>query len=197
MWVDDLGRRLSMDFLRSGVPIAPLSRVPIVPINRSPAEMASLFKDVCLSTNGDPVNIASATNMGNLNLTAAPISMPGMGRRDRPLNIWRGSGLVVSQSDGFFAARFVQCNVLFYPQQLPSREGVIDAVSGALGSAPSNAASARKRNGTFNRSYEPEWAVALAGAPAIVTAHVWEGSPVIPGSRVQISVRTARSSRSR
>lgn len=186
LWVEKAGGRLSMDF--SGLDV-----VTVASFNRSAPEMALSFKNVCISTDKNSSMFVSPAILNNNDLTAKPFTIPGT--RSTPattLNIWHGKGAVISRSEGFYAADFAQCNVLFYLDQLEPLKVVTEAITNAIGRAPVNEALATKRNGKPNRSYRPEWKITYAGVPRIVTAHVWEGSPALPGKRVFISMRTAR-----
>lgn len=186
LWVEKAGLRLSMDFSGS-------DDVPVASFRRSAPEMAFSFKNVCMSTDENSSMLVSPAILSNNDLTAKPFTIPRT--RSTPtttLNIWHGKGAVISRSEGFYAADFAQCNVLFYLDQLEPLTVVTEAITNAIGRAPVNEALATKRNGKPNRSYRPEWKITYGGVPRIVTAHAWEGSPVIPGSRVFISMRTAR-----
>ena len=184
MWVDDYGRMMSMEFA-GGSGAAP------APVDRSPAEMAAVFRKACIDTQADPAGLAAAAVA--LGLAADPLTVP-VGKKAPPvvLNIHRAPGLVVSQTGGFFAAKVAQCNVTFYVNALPDRADMAAAVTAALGTSPANAASATKKNGTPNKNYEPEWATSFGGTPQVVAAHVGKGSQYMPGNRVQIAVRAVR-----
>lgn len=170
MWVDRYGRMLSLTF--SGPPPAPPAGV-----DRTPAEMAAQFTRLCVEAAADPAAEG---------LTAAPYASGG-GRNPLVLDIWRGEGLVLSRTEGFFAAPNAQCNAVFYVNTLPERQAVVDAVSAALGAQPSNAAQATRRNGRPNRNYVPQWSI---GAARVVVAHVGRGTGYMPGDRVHLSIRT-------
>jgi len=180
MWVDSSGRMLSMQFAGgNGAPPAPL--------DRPAAEMARLFKAICL---GDGNFGAAATTAG---LTADPLTVPA-GKKAPPLvlNMWRGEGLVVSQTGGFFAAPNAQCNAVFYVATLPAQQDVTDALGAALGSPPSNLAVATDKSGKPKKYYSPEWTLDGPDGGRIVTAFVQKGDQYMPGNRVHIAVRAAR-----
>ena len=186
MWVDEYGRMMSMQFTGADAP-APQ------PHERSAAEMAALFKKVCLDTDGDPGRLGPAIVLAQAGLMPEPFTIPG-GKKMQPvtLNIWRGRGAVVSQTGGFFASKVAQCNVVFYVDRLLPPAELTAALSQAFGAAPANAAAATKKNGKPNNNFVPEWAAAIGGAPAVVVAHVAKGYSAMPGNRVQIAVKAVR-----
>jgi len=185
MWTDPLGRMMSMQFV-AGNPVAPAPR------DRSPAEMARLFRTLCLESGGDGARVAASAAAAGL--TAVPHTIPAS-KKAAPvtLGVWAGEGLILSQTSGFFAAPDAQCNATFYVRALPERQAVTDALAAVIGRAPSNLASATDKKGRLKKFYNPEWLSAV-GEPRIVTAFVAKGYSGMPGDRVQISIRAARKS---
>jgi hypothetical protein len=186
MWTDPIGRMMSMQFA-GGNPVAPNPR------DRSPAEMAGLFKTLCLDNWRDGPGLEAAAAAAGL--STAHHTIPG-GKKTAPvtLGVWTGEGLTLSQTSGFFAAPTVQCNATFYVRALPERQAVADALAAAIGAAPSNLASATDKKGRLKKFYNPEWSLDSGGEPRIVTAFIAKGYSGMPGDRVQISVRAARKS---
>ncbi|HEX8481889.1 MAG TPA: hypothetical protein VF650_08310 [Allosphingosinicella sp.] len=183
MWVDQYGRMVSMQF--AGGSDAP------GPVDRSAAEMAALFKSLCLDGGGSENGLARAAKAADL--FANPHVVPGS-KKTGPitLEVWNGEGIAVSRTDGFFAARPAQCNATFYVSTLPDRTAVTSALSAAIGAEPSNLASAVDKKGKAKNDFTPEWTASGASGPTIVTAMVGKGSRYMPGNRVQISVRAAK-----
>jgi hypothetical protein len=182
MWTDPFGRMMSMQFV-SGNPVAPYPR------DRSPAEMASLFRTLCLETGGDGARLAAAAAAAGL--SAAPHTMPATKKAAAvTLGVWTGDGLILSQTSGFPGAP-AQCNATFYVRALPERQAVTDAVAAVIGRPPSNLASATDKKGRPKKYYNPEWLSAV-GEPRIITAFVAKGYSGMPGDRVQISIRAAK-----
>jgi hypothetical protein len=183
MWLDDRGRMMSMQF---GGPVAGAP----APLDRTPAAMAAQFKRLCLDTNGDPAAIAVAAERAEAKLASKPFELAA-GKKAPPikLDIWSGDGLVVARTAGFFAAPVAQCNAIFYVNSLPDAESVTAAVSALVGSPPTNAADATKKNGKPNKSYEPEWAVT---GGQIIVAHVAKGNQYMPGNRVHLAIRAQK-----
>lgn len=184
MWTDPFGRRMSMQFV-SGNPVAPAPR------DRSPSEMASLFRTLCLETGGDGARLATSASAAGL--SAAPHTMPATRKAAAvTLGVWTGEGLILSHSSGFPGAT-AQCNTTFYVRTLPERQSVTDALAAVIGRAPSNLASATDKRGRLKKSYNPEW-LSATGEPRIVTAFVAKGYSGMPGDQVQISIRAAKKS---
>ena len=52
------------------------------------------------------------------------------------LGIWRGEGMVLARTDGFFAAPSAQCNATYYVNNLPDRDAVFAALTARLGMEP-------------------------------------------------------------
>lgn len=183
MWVDPLGRMMSMQFGTDG-PVPTLR-------SRSPADMAGLFKRLCLDTGRDPATFSAAA--AGAGLRAEPYTIP-FGKKTAPvvLNLWNGDGLVLSESAGFFAARVAQCNASFYLPEPSSREDVTAAMAAAIGSAPSNAAKAVDKKGKPKKYFSPEWTIDGPAGPRIVTLFVGLGDERYPGHRVQMSVRDSK-----
>ena len=180
MWVDRQGRMMSLQF--SGG-----NGAPPAPADRTAAQIAALFQSLCVATEGDPARIAAAAAAAGAGLTAQPETVPGA--RNAPplvLDIWRGEGLVVTRTAGFFAAPNAQCNAIFYVPSLPDKAAVVAALTAALGAPPANADQAVRRNGRPNPHYAPEWSVA---GGRMVVAHVVAGSQYMPGNRVHIGIR--------
>ncbi|HEX9946859.1 MAG TPA: hypothetical protein VGA98_04895 [Allosphingosinicella sp.] len=185
MWTDPYGRMMSMQFV-SGNPVAPEPR------DRSPAEMASLFRTLCLESGGDGARLAASAAAAGLG--AVPHTIPATKKSAAvTLGVWTGGGLILSQTSGFFAAPNAQCNATFYVRSLPERQAVTDALAAVIGRPPSNLASATDKKGRLKKFYNPEWS-SQAGEPRIITAFVAKGYSGMPGDRVQISIRAARKS---
>jgi hypothetical protein len=184
MWVDPLGRMMSMEFAGG-------NRAAPSPADRSAAEMARLFKSLCLDNWRDGPGLAAAAAAARLG--AVHHTIPA-GKKAAPvtLGVWTGDGLTLSQTSGFFATPAVQCNATFYVRSLPERQAVTDALAAAIGAQPSNLASATDKKGRPKKHYHPEWTLDPAGEPRVVTAFVAKGYSGMPGDRVQISVRAAR-----
>jgi hypothetical protein len=182
MWTDPLGRMLTFQFAGGSV-------ASPAPADRPAAEMARLFKSICLDGN-DAAAIGSAAIAAGL--AANPQTVPAGKKPPITLNLWTGSGLVVSQTDGFFAAPNAQCNTAFYVLNMPSREEVTDALAAAIGSPPSNLSAATDKSGKPRKYYAPEWRLDGADGGRIVTAFVQKGDKYMPGDRVQISIRSAK-----
>lgn len=180
MWLDRSGRMMSLQFGGgSGEPPAAL--------DRSPEQMAELFHSLCVATEGDPARIGAAAETAGAGLASQPHTIPGA--RNAPpieLGVWRGEGLVIARTDGFFAAPSAQCNAIFYVQSLPEAAAVAAALTAALGSSPANADRAVRRNGRPNPDYAPEWSL---GGGKIVVAYVVAGNRYMPGDRVHIAIR--------
>jgi hypothetical protein len=168
MWVDRYGRMTTLTMSGGETP-AP------APADRTAAEMAALFQQMCVAPSADPAAAG---------LTALPFTTGG--RSPSVFDIWHGPGVVLARSERFFITQKAQCNAVFYVNTLPERQAVHEAVSAALGAPPSNAARATKRNGQPNRSFVPEWSV---GTAQVAVAHVGRSSPSLPGHRVQLSLR--------
>jgi hypothetical protein len=185
MWVDDLGRMMEVGF--GGVSLV----ANPVATDRSPVEMAALFKRVCLDTSGDPVMLPPDAADAAM-LEATPFDIPA--NKKMPsirLNMWRGKGVVLSQATGFFAAPNAQCNAVFYLPALPERDAIVAAMTGIVGSAPVNGDKAMK-NGKPVRYYVPEWRVTFGDSPWIVVAHVSAANQSLPGNRVLLAVRSEK-----
>lgn len=184
MWTDPIGRMMSMQFV-GGNMAAPDPR------DRSPAEMAGLFKSLCLDNwrNGPGLDAAAAA----ARLEAVHHTIPGS-KKSTPvtLGVWTGGGVTLSQTSGFFAAPTAQCNATFYVRTLPDRQALTDALAAAIGAAPSNLASATDKKGRPKKYFNPEWSLDAGGELRIVTAFVSKGYSGMPGDRVQMSVRAAR-----
>lgn len=187
VWLDDVGRMMTMQFAGG-------SGTPPDPIDRSPQQMVELFKALCVDTNGDPARIDLAAKAPNASLEAEPFTIAGT-KKAPPLvlGIWRGQGIVLSRTDGFFAAPDAQCNTVFYVNVIPDRQSLTDALASSLGSAPTNVAKAMKKNGKPNNGYVPEWSVLSGtGTKQVIAAYVSKGSPYAPGNRVQIAIRAPK-----
>jgi hypothetical protein len=163
---------------------------PPPPQPYAPAEMAQLFKQVCLDTAGDPAAISAAVASGSLKLESVPV-MLAAGKKSPAVAIpmWRGPGLVAAHTAGFASVREAQCNITFYPSALPDRSALAEAVSAAVGSAPVNAAEAIKKNGKPDKYYSPRWSFASGADAFRVNAIVMKGNRYLPGDRVLIALR--------
>ncbi|MGZ8284610.1 MAG: hypothetical protein ACXW27_05755 [Allosphingosinicella sp.] len=186
MWIDPVGRMMSMQFVGGNIP-APDPR------DKSPAEMANLFKTLCLDNGGGGAGLAAAAAAAGL--SARRHTIPAS-KKTAPvtLGVWTREGLALSQTSGFFGRHPAQCNATFYVRALPERQAVMDALAAVIGAAPSNLASATDKKGRPKKYYNPEWSLDSGGEPRIVTAFVAKGYSSMPGNRVQISVRAARKS---
>lgn len=184
-WVDAHGRMVSVQFAGSGDDPAPT--------DRPAAEMAAMFKGLCLDSGGGEEGLAKAATAAGL--TANPHEVPSspvMVDETIPLRVWTGEGLAVSRTDGFVGVRLAQCSATFYASTLPDRPAVMNALSEAIGAQPSNLAAATDKKGKPKNNYTPEWTVAGPSGPRIVTALVVKNSQNVPGGRVQLSVRASR-----
>ena len=164
------------------------SGLPPTPAAMAPEDMARLFKRICLDTNGDPAAIDAAAAAASPALTAAPMKVSaGKNKPEIQLHLWRGPGVVVAQTDGFFAVQDAQCNITFYPTALPDRSSLATALGAAIGTEPSNAADAVKK-GKPNKHYLPIWVVGTA-PPRRVSAVAMRGNQYTPGDRVLFAAR--------
>jgi len=170
MWVDRQGRLMSLT-------IGGQEPQPPAPTDRTAGEMADLFNRLCVAASSDPAAEG---------LTPAPFTF-GFARPPLVLDVWHKPGLVLSRSERFFATQRAQCTTVFYVNTLPDRQAVQDAVSAIVGSQPTNAARAMRRNGRPNPRFVPEW---RNGTSQIVIASVGRDSQFIAGDRVQLSIRT-------
>lgn len=186
MWTDPIGRMTRMEFVGG-------NRAAPDPRDRSAAEMAVLFKSLCLDSGGDGPGLATAAAAAGL--SAVPHTIPAT-KKAAPvtLGVWTGDGLTLSQTSGFFAVPTPQCNATFYVRALPERQAVTDALAAVIGAAPSNLASALDKKGRLKKFYNPIWSLDSGAEPRIVTAFVAKGYSGMPGDRVQISVRAAKKS---
>jgi hypothetical protein len=153
--------------------------------------MARLFKTLCLDSTAEPVRLLEAAR--DAGLQANPIELAGT-KKSGPVsvNLWSGSGLVVSQTEGFYAAPVAQCNTTFYVATLPDKQALTDALAAVVGSPPSNLAAAVDKKGKPRKYFDPEWTVTGPAGARIVTAFVAKGNRYMPGNRVQISIRTPK-----
>lgn len=177
MWVNPSGGVRSFIF-RGGDGQTP------APMDRAPAEMARLFKSLCIDGSAEPGRFPEAAEAAGLQ--ASPVELAG-NKKSGPvtLDLWTAQGLVVSRSEGHNAVPTPQCNTTFYVATLPDRQAVTDVVSAAMGSAPSNLASSIDKKGKPKKYFTPEW---TAGG-RIVSADISKHNRYMPGNRVQISVR--------
>ena len=161
------------------------------PTALAPGDMARLFKQLCLDTNGDPAAIDAAAAASSPALTAEPVKVKaGKDKPELQLHLWRGPGMVVAQTDGFFAVKEAQCNVTFYPIALPDSAALAASLGTAIGTGPSNAAQAVKGNGKPNKNYVPVWTVGPAAGPSRrVTAIAMRGNQYMVGNRVLFAAR--------
>jgi hypothetical protein len=179
MWVGESGGMRSIIFRGGG-------GAPPAPMDRAAAEMARLFKALCLEGGGEPARFPEAATEAGLK--ANPIQVAG-NKKEGPatIDLWTGEGLVVSRTDGSYAAPVAQCNATFYVATLPDRQSVTDALSAAMASPPSNLAAAVDKKGKPRKYFVPEWR-AVAPGGQVVTAFVAKGNRYMPGNRVQISI---------
>ena len=163
---------------------------PPAPQPLTAGEMAQLFKRVCLDTAGHPAAIAAAIAEGKLELTPTPAVLAATKKQPEvTLGVWRGPGMVAAQTSGFRVVPEGQCNITFYPAELPDRAVLAEALSALVGSAPENAAEAVKKNGEPNKRFAPRWSLARAeGAPLRVNAIVMRGHQYMPGDRVLVAL---------
>lgn len=186
MWVSPSGEMMGIIF-RGG------DGLPPSPMDRAPAEMAHLFKALCLDGSAEPARFLEAAR--DAGLQAAPLETVG-GKKTAPvtLDLWSGQGLVVSRSEGNDAIPTAQCNATFYVSTLPDRQKVTDAISAEVGLPPSNLAAAIDKKGKPKKFFNPAWTMAGPADARIVTAFVDKGNHYMPGNRVQISIRTPKAS---
>lgn len=184
MWVNPSGQMMSIIFSGGG-------GAPPAPMDRSPEEMARLFKALCVDGSADPAGFLESARVAGLQ--AAPIEVAG-GKKTAPetIDLWGGAGMVVSRSEGNRSVPNAQCNATFYVSTLPERQAVTDAVAAAIGQPPSNLAAAVDKKGKPRKYFSPEWTMAEAAGGRIVTAFVAKGNNYMPGNRVQISIRTPK-----
>ncbi|MEO7178663.1 MAG: hypothetical protein ABIW83_07450 [Allosphingosinicella sp.] len=187
MWVSPSGEMTGIIFRGGDGPLPS-------PMDRAPAEMARLFKALCLDGSAEPARFGEAAR--DAGVKAAPIETVGGGKKPAPvtLDLWSGDGLVVSRSEGNEAVPTAQCNATFYVSTLPDKQMVTDAVSAEVGLTPSNLAAAIDKKGKPKRFFNPEWTMAGPAGARIVTAFVDKGNHYMPGNRVQISIRTPKAS---
>ena len=160
------------------------------PREMSSADMVETFKKICLDAAGNPATIAAAIASDALDLEATPVTLQGT-KKSPPvqLHLWRGPGFVAAYTEGFRVVSTEQCNVTFYPTQLPDRAALAEAMSGVVGSQPLNAAEAVKKNGQPNKYYAPRWTYSgKAGAPLKINAIAMKDSRYMPGDRVLLAL---------
>jgi len=174
-WVDDRGRMMSLQFAGGSGPLPS-------PVDREPAAMTEMFKQICVDNAGVPEKVEGIRESMNLEYNQQTL---GAGKKKPPaiLNIWHSDGLVISQTDGFFAAPTKQCNASFYMSTLPTNDDMVAALS-----EPTNAGNAFKKNGKPNKKYSPEWVLADGnGKRAIVRSYISKASQYMLGNRVQLT----------
>jgi hypothetical protein len=184
-WVDSKGRLLT--FLSSdGLGEAPVER------DRAPAEMAGLFKSLCLDSGGEPARIAPAAAAAGLTSKALE---PGGFKLDGfdagAINVWNGNGVALSRTGGFPIVPNAQCNTTFYVPTLPVMPDVIAALTATLGAPPSNLADSMDKKGRPKKYFNPEWTVEGPSGPRIIFAAISAHDRATPGNRVLISMRSA------
>ena len=178
MWVDRYGRMMTLTMSGGETPAPP-------PADRTPAEMAALFQQMCVAASADPSAAGFAVpGPAAAGLLAVPFATGG--RSPDLFDIWHGPGVVLARSERFYVTQKAQCNLVFYVNTLPEPQAVHQAVSAALGAPPANAARATKRNGQPNRGFVPEWSV---GTAQVAVAHVSRNNRSLPGHRVLLSLR--------
>ncbi len=177
----------------SGVTTILLSGANQQPVraDRTPEEMASLFKAACLDSGGRPEAIDSAVAEGKLRLAGSTVTVNGSKKRPPvQVRLWSGPGVVVAWSDGFFAMREAQCNATFHPITLPTDESVAEALAKVLGGAPINAGEAVKKNGKPDKGFVPRWTWSEgSNAPVTVNGFAMRGNRYAPGDKVLMAAR--------
>ncbi len=151
-----------------------------------------LFKRLCVDANGAPEAVGVAAS--EQGFEAQPVEVRTSKKRPEVrLPIWRGRGVTVAQTDGFFEVPLRQCNITFHVVSPPETTFVADAVSTQLGFSPFNAAAAFKKNGKPNKSYCPEWNITGPdGTEWIGAAIVSKANRFSLGNHVQLSLRARK-----
>ncbi|HYG48450.1 MAG TPA: hypothetical protein VD846_10985 [Allosphingosinicella sp.] len=183
-WIDARGRMVSVAFAGSGEAPAPA--------DRPPAEMAALFKRLCLDSGGGEEGLAQAAAAAGL--TGKPFAVLNSRvnmNETVPVVVWTGDGLAAARTDGFLGVGEAQCSATFYVPTPPDKSAVTGALSEVLGVQPSNLSAATDKKGKPKSNYAPEWTMAGPSGPLIVTAMVIKGINV-PETQVQLSVRASK-----
>ena len=169
----------------SGAPLPPPR------LDRSPEEMALLFKAACIDTGGTEAGIDAAVASGRLKLVGSTFTVPAT--RKKPgyaIRFWTGPGVVVARTDGFPLVKEAQCNATFNPVAGPRNDALAEAVTAVLATPPANVSEAVKRNGKRNKDFTPRWIVAgEAGESRVVTAVAMRANRFSPGDHVLIAAR--------
>jgi hypothetical protein len=185
MWVDERGRMMSLAFAGG-------SGRPPAPIAADPAAMVALFKEACV------VGAASAEGIATVAEARALSRMPfdTGGKNPMAAGVWTGAGVVVSQADTFLGNKGAQCNATFYVDALPPKDKVVEAMTAALGAAPSNADKAIDKKGRPAKWWDPQWTVTgVDGTPLTAVIFVAKGNEYMRGDRVQLSLYAAKKGR--
>jgi hypothetical protein len=162
-WSDKYGRSLVMQF--GGVGITDLQ-----PGSHGLAESAEAFRRICLDTGLDRAAVGAAAEAAGWSLRYQAVPVP---MKPAPVDIggWTGPGATVLTTRKLFFAPNAQCNLVVALETLPSTAELTAAVTRVLGSEPTNAADATKRNGQPNSRYQPEWVIpGAAGMERVVLA---------------------------
>lgn len=169
---------------------------PPVRLDRTPEEMARLFKAACLDTGGTEAGIDAAAAPGRVALVRT--TFRAAATRKTPaysIPLWSGPGVVVARTDGFPTVPEAQCNATFLPLTGPRNLELVDAMTLVLGAPPSNAEEGVRRNGKRKR-FSPRWIIdEESGASFVVTAVAMRASRFTPGDHVLIAVRPAPAQR--
>lgn len=170
VWVDDIGRSLTLQFPGS----APLT---LSPGDHSIADAAALFKTACLSGSFERDRVASLLDASGWGFAFADQMMPFK----EPVNVggFQAKDAAVNVSASIFFNKRPQCNLLFRAPQPHDQAAAVAALSTVLGAEPTNAADAVKK-GKPNKRYQPEWAMPAAnGASLTVYARASVSDPSV------------------
>jgi len=136
--------------------------------DRSPEEMARLFKTACLDTGGRAEAIDSAVADGRLALAGTNFTVTATKKRpELKLRLWSGPGIVVARTDGFYAVREAQCSASFHPLTHPTSAALTEGMTKVLG-PPSNAAEAVRKNGKRAKRFVPLWNWSEGSSPPVI-----------------------------
>ncbi len=142
---------------------------PPVRADRSPEEMARLFKTACLDTGGEAEAIDTAVADGRLPLVATVFNVAATKKRPAfQLRLWSGPGVVVTRTDGFYAVPEAQCNATFHILTVPTNAALTEGMTKVLGAPPYNIAEAVKKNGKPDKRFVPLWTRSEGSNPPVV-----------------------------
>ena len=169
----------------AGAPLAPPQ------LDRSPEEMALLFRAACIETGGTEAGIDAAVASGRLQLVGSTFKVPATKKKPAySIRFWTAPGVVVARTDGFPEVEEAQCNATFNPPAGPRNAELADAVTAVLAAPPANASEAVKKNGKRNKGFTPRWIVAgQPGESKVVTAVAMRANRFTPGDHVLIAIR--------